>query len=168
MMVKIARSGSTVTVALLGVAAVAMSLGSAHAQTSSTPDALTAKAPAAATTVQAAVAPAGVARAKPIRKTEKAPSDAVNSVTTGSVAKPAASSKTSGRCTRLAFEVNDWGKDGPTNDAKALLDKHVATWAAGKGIKKYTIGKKTVNCRLFLDFGFADEHTCRAEAPVCW
>ena len=89
----------------------------------------------------------------------------------GAAAAPAAgkaAGKTSGRCTRLAFEVNDYGKDGPTKDAKSLLDKHIATWAAEKGIKKYTVGNKAVNCRLFLDFVVFDEHTCRAEAPVCW
>ena len=29
--------------------------------------------------------------------------------------------------------VNDYGKDGPTNDAKKLLDKHIAEWAAQNG-----------------------------------
>ena len=136
--------------------------------------------PALAAPVIAQVAPAlpkSTARLKPVRRTAKS-ADAETAaagpvpVTTGSVAKTAAiavpGAKTSSRCTRMAFEVNDWGKDGPTKDAQALLDKHVASWAAQKGIKKYTVGKKIVNCRLFLDFGFADEHTCRAEAPVCW
>ena len=36
------------------------------------------------------------------------------------------------------------------------------------GVKKYTTGKKDVKCELFLDFGVFDEHTCRAEASVCW
>jgi hypothetical protein len=72
------------------------------------------------------------------------------------------------KCTRLGFSVNDYGKDGPTKDAKSLLDKYVAKWAADNGVKNYTIGKKTVTCELFLDFGVFDEHTCRAEAPVCW
>jgi pyruvate/2-oxoglutarate dehydrogenase complex dihydrolipoamide acyltransferase (E2) component len=72
------------------------------------------------------------------------------------------------KCTRLGFSVNDYGKDGPTKDAKDLLDKYVAKWAADNGVKGYTIGKKTVTCELFLDFGVFDEHTCRAEAPVCW
>ena len=40
--------------------------------------------------------------------------------------------------------------------------------AADKGIKKYTVGKKSVDCKLFLDFIVFDEHTCKAEAPVCW
>ena len=128
-------------------------------------------------------APTGpsTARKKPVSRTAKAgpaveAAQAPAGVTTGSVAKMAgataaagaAGGKSTGRCTRMAFEVNDYGKDGPTKDAKELLDKHVAKWAADKGIKKYTVGKKVVNCRLFLDFGFFDEHTCRAEAPVCW
>ena len=74
----------------------------------------------------------------------------------------------SAACTRLAFSVNDYGKDGPTKDAKDLLDKYVARVMAERGIKSYRIGKKEVKCELFLDFGFFDEHTCRAEATVCW
>mgnify|MGYP003382808334 CR=1 FL=1 len=72
------------------------------------------------------------------------------------------------RCTRLGFSVNDYGKDGPTKDAKDLLDKYIARWTAERGIKGYRVGKKDVKCELFLDFGFFDEHTCRAEATVCW
>lgn len=79
------------------------------------------------------------------------------------IATPAAA-----KCTRLGYSVNDYGKDGPTRDAKALLDKYIASWAAERGIKGYRVGKKDVKCELFLDFGFFDEHTCRAEASVCW
>ncbi len=71
-------------------------------------------------------------------------------------------------CTRLGFTVNDYGKDGPTRDAKSLLDKYIAKWAVEKGIKGYKTGPKSVKCELFLDFGVFDEHTCRAEASVCW
>lgn len=71
-------------------------------------------------------------------------------------------------CTRLGFTVNDYGKEGPTRDAKALLDKYIAKWAGEKGIKNYKTGPKNVKCELFLDFGVFDEHTCRAEASVCW
>jgi hypothetical protein len=74
----------------------------------------------------------------------------------------------SAACTRLAFSVNDYGKDGPTSDAKGLLDKYVAKWATEHNIPKYTTGTKTVNCELFLNFIVFDEHTCRAEATVCW
>ncbi|MDX2204197.1 MAG: hypothetical protein NW223_15710 [Hyphomicrobiaceae bacterium] len=72
------------------------------------------------------------------------------------------------KCTRLGFSVNDYGKDGPTKDAQALLDKYIADWAKSRNITKYTTGKKTVNCELFLDVVLFDEHTCRAEASVCW
>lgn len=79
-----------------------------------------------------------------------------------------AAAPASAKCTRLGFTVNDYGKDGPTKDAKDLLDKYIADWAKKQGIASYTTGKKTVNCELFLDVGFFDEHTCRAEASVCW
>lgn len=72
------------------------------------------------------------------------------------------------KCARLGFSVNDYGKEGPTKDAKALLDKHIAAWTASRGITKYTTGKKDVTCELFLDFGVFDEHTCKASATVCW
>jgi len=71
-------------------------------------------------------------------------------------------------CQRLAFSVNDYGKDGPTKDAKDLLDKYIVTWTKEKGIGKYTVGKKDVKCELFLNFIVFDEHTCQASAMVCW
>lgn len=71
-------------------------------------------------------------------------------------------------CKRMGFLVNDYGKDGPTNDAKSLLDKHIASWAAEQGIEKYTVGKKDVKCDLFLNLIVVDEHTCTASATVCW
>ena len=74
----------------------------------------------------------------------------------------------SAACTRLGFSVNDYGKDGPTRDAKQLLDKYIAKWTADRGITKYTTGKKDVTCELFLNFILFDEHTCKAEASVCW
>ncbi len=77
-------------------------------------------------------------------------------------------SPASATCTRLAFSVNDYGKEGPTKDAKALLDKYIAKWTAERGIKTYRTGAKTVNCELFLNFIVFDEHTCKAEATVCW
>ena len=72
------------------------------------------------------------------------------------------------KCTRLAFSVNDYGKEGPTKDAKSLLDKYIAQWMSERGIKTYNVGKKDVSCELFLDFGVFDEHTCKAAATVCW
>ncbi len=74
----------------------------------------------------------------------------------------------SAACTRLAFSVNDYGKEGPTEDAKRLLDKYIAKKMAERGVAKYTTGKKTVTCELFLDVLLFDEHTCKAEATVCW
>lgn len=70
-------------------------------------------------------------------------------------------------CTTLGFLVNDYGKEGPSRDAQQLLDKHIVQWTAERGIKKYTVGKKSVTCELFLDFIVFDEYTCTAEAPVC-
>lgn len=71
-------------------------------------------------------------------------------------------------CKKMGFTVNDYGKDGPTKDAKELLDKEIAKWAADNGIAKYTVGKKDVKCELFLDVILFDEHTCTASASVCW
>jgi hypothetical protein len=72
------------------------------------------------------------------------------------------------RCRRLAFSVNDYGKDGPTKDALSLLDKYIADWAKAQGLKSYTVGKKDVSCELFLNLVVVDEHTCKATAQVCW
>ena len=74
----------------------------------------------------------------------------------------------SAACTKLGFTVNDFGKDGPTKDAKGLLDKYIAKWAADHKIAKYRTGTKDVKCELFLNLIVVDEHTCRAEATVCW
>jgi hypothetical protein len=79
-----------------------------------------------------------------------------------------AASSAEARCTRLAFSVNDYGKDGPTKDAKDLLDKYIANWTKSKGIAKYTVGKKDLSCELFLNLIVVDEHTCKASALVCW
>ena len=72
------------------------------------------------------------------------------------------------QCTTLYYSVNDYGKDGPTRDAQALLDKLIAEKMAEKGVKKYKTGKKDIQCELFLDFVLFDEHTCKATAKVCW
>lgn len=71
-------------------------------------------------------------------------------------------------CQKLGFSVNDYGKKGPANDAKKMLDKYIAEYAAKHGIKNYRVGKKTVTCELFLDVGFFDEYTCKAVATFCW
>ena len=72
------------------------------------------------------------------------------------------------KCERFSYLVNDYGKDGPTKDAKNLLDKYIVTWTKEKGIANYTVGKKDVKCELFLNFIVFDEHTCEASALVCW
>ena len=71
-------------------------------------------------------------------------------------------------CTRLAFSVNDYGKEGPIKDANKLLDKYIADWTKSKGIKGHTVSKRDVSCELFLDVIVFDEHTCKASALVCW
>jgi|SRR5689334_15713524 len=71
-------------------------------------------------------------------------------------------------CKKLGFTVNDFGKDGPTKDAKDLLDKYIADWTKERGITKYTVGKKDVTCELYLNLIVVDEHTCTANASVCW
>lgn len=71
-------------------------------------------------------------------------------------------------CKRFGFLVNDYGKVGPANDAKALLDKHIKKWTDKQGIADYQIGNKQVKCELFLDVGLFDEYTCTAKASVCW
>ena len=81
---------------------------------------------------------------------------------------PSKSAKTASTCKDLAFSVNDYGKEGPTRDAQALLDKHIEQWAKNEGIKKYKVGKKDVNCELYLDVVLFDEYTCKATANVCW
>jgi len=86
----------------------------------------------------------------------------------GAVVASATSTVEARECTRLAFSVNDYGIEVPRRDSKRLLDKYIAEWTAERGIKNYNVGKKEVSCELFLDFGFFNEHTCRAEAAVCW
>ena len=81
---------------------------------------------------------------------------------------PAGAAPAKRECQQLYFEVNDYGKEGPSRDAQALLDKLIVKWAQDKGIKTYKAEKKAVNCELFLDAVVFDEYTCKATADVCW
>lgn len=72
------------------------------------------------------------------------------------------------QCVLKSYSVNDYGRIGPTRDALALLDKYVQEWADKEGIEHYAMGKKTVDCKLFLDVIVFDEYTCTAVAKVCW
>ena len=72
-------------------------------------------------------------------------------------------------CKKLGFTVNHYGKKGPTEDSKRLLDGYLDSWTAERGIKKWRRkGKKTVSCYQFLDFGFFDEWTCKAVQEICF
>lgn len=95
------------------------------------------------------------------------PASAVVGATVGA-AFCVAATEADAKCTRLSFTVNDYGKEGPTRDAKNLLDKYIVNWTKEKGIKDYRVGKKDVKCELFLNFIVFDEHTCQASASVCW
>src|SRR5262245_24647266 len=99
-------------------------------------------------------------RGKPIMRSRTVAAALAAVIAAGS-ATPAAA-----KCQKLSFLVNDYGKAGPTRDAKSLLDKYVVTWTKEKGIKNYTVGKKDVKCELFLNFIVFDEHTCTASALV--
>lgn len=72
------------------------------------------------------------------------------------------------KCKRFGFTVNDYGKVGPTEDAKRLLDEFVAEWMNKNSIKNYRTTPKKVSCELFLDVGLFDEYTCRADTTACW
>lgn len=94
------------------------------------------------------------------------PSLALATVFLGAVA--ALSAPADAACKKFGFTVNDYGKEGPTNDAKNLLDKHISEWASQNGVANYQTGKKSVSCELFIDVILFDEYTCTASATVCW
>jgi hypothetical protein len=79
-----------------------------------------------------------------------------------------AAAPASAACQRLAYSVNDYGKEGPTRDAKRLLDDYIKRWTAERGISSYRTGKRSVTCELYIDLGLFDEYTCKAEATFCW
>lgn len=144
--------------AILGTIA----LGPASAQTTSQEPA--AAEPAATTT--ATPAPATTTTETTATSATSATDPATTATIPAKPSKPRKKAKST--CVTLGFEVNDYGKDGPTKDAKALLDAYVVKWAAANRISKYKMGEKSVDCKLFLDFGVFDEHTCTASADVCW
>ena len=82
------------------------------------------------------------------------------------VAKPA--KPASNNCRVRRFLVNDYGKEGPTNDAKRLLAADIASWTKSNGYKNVTVGATSVSCEKYIDVGFFDEWTCTASARVCW
>ncbi len=71
-------------------------------------------------------------------------------------------------CRTRSFLVNDYGKDGPTADAKRLLDADIASWAKANNLANIKVGPKSVTCEQFLNFIVFDEWTCTASAKVCW
>jgi hypothetical protein len=81
---------------------------------------------------------------------------------------PAAAAAAKPECQQLYFEVNDYGKEGPSRDAQAALDKLIVKWTQDKGIKTYKAKKQDVSCKLFLDAVVFDEYTCTATADICW
>ncbi|GJM02240.1 MAG: hypothetical protein DHS20C08_07410 [Rhodomicrobium sp.] len=72
------------------------------------------------------------------------------------------------RCKKFGFTVNDYGKTGPTNEAKRLLDVFIKEWMGKNGVKNWSTRPKTVKCELFIDVGLFDEYTCRADTTACW
>ncbi|MEL7542168.1 MAG: hypothetical protein AAGJ70_00170 [Pseudomonadota bacterium] len=74
-----------------------------------------------------------------------------------------------GQCKIVGYEVRDFGKVGPTADAKRLLDERIPKWAKKNGYRgAHKSGKKKVSCKLYLDVGFFDEWTCTATQRVCY
>ncbi len=133
---------------------------------SATADAATAPAATVATAKPAATVTAATAvvtkkaaavadpAAKPVRKAASASPDTPPSGATG--------------CRTRAFTVNDYGKDGPTSDAKRLLDADIASWTKANNLSNVSVGAKSVKCFQYLNFVVFDEWTCTASAKVCW
>jgi hypothetical protein len=72
----------------------------------------------------------------------------------------------SATCRKMGFIVNDFGLDGPTADAKRLLDRDIAAFVASQGITNHTVTNRDVKCEVYI--AILDEHTCKATASVCW
>ena len=72
------------------------------------------------------------------------------------------------RCERRAFEVNDFGKEGPISLAKQDMRNYVNKIKKREGVSKVRVSHKKPTCRLYLWLGPASEYTCRIEATICW
>ena len=119
------------------------------------------------------------ASAKPGAAVTAVPADPTEPATTASITKkasrkPAAVTDpnaplTGGPgCRTRSFLVNDYGKDGPTADAKRLLDADISDWTKANSLQDVKVGAKSVTCEQFLNFVVFDEWTCTASAQVCW
>jgi len=117
------------------------------------------KKPRPADAQAAAGAPAAGDAAMPGKKSVR------KAVAVGDAAAPPAPGS---KCKTRSFLVNDYGKDGPTADAKRLLDQDIADWSKANNLTIVKIGTKTVECTQFLNFVVFDEWTCTASAKVCW
>ena len=71
-------------------------------------------------------------------------------------------------CRTRSFLVNDYGKDGPTADAKRLLEADIAEWTKANNLQNIKISARDVQCEQFLNFIVFDEWTCTASAQICW
>jgi hypothetical protein len=71
-------------------------------------------------------------------------------------------------CRTRSFLVNDYGKDGPTADAKRLLAADISSWTKANNLSNVKVGATSVKCYQFLNFIAFDEWTCTASAKVCW
>ena len=72
------------------------------------------------------------------------------------------------RCERRAFEVNDFGKEGPISLAKKDLANYVEQIKKREGVRTVRVSQKKPVCTLYLWLGPASEYTCRIEASICW
>ena len=89
-------------------------------------------------------------------------------VDSAAVAAPVVPKPKARTCHRFAHSTNDYGKIGPTSEAKRLVEVAAKSWAASNKVKKFSMGAKSVKCVLFLDFGLFDEYTCTAEMSICY
>ena len=123
---------------------------------------------AKATVVATPAAPDAADSPPATADTATAPAKKAAGRKTASIAAPAAGPLGASGCRTRSFLVNDYGKDGPTADAKRLLADDIASWSKANGLKNTKITPKGVSCTQFLNFIVFDEWTCTASAQVCW